>query len=190
MHGTRRRRFCRHTCRPSGVTLVELIFTVAVLATLLSISLPALGSLVRTAQARSARGSLMTSLALARANAIARNAQVAVCPSTNQNDCSHDTWWQHGWIVFVDTNRNGTRDADEPLLESAGAQEGIAISTTAGRVYSSFRGDGGSPGTNLTFTLCDKRGAAKAVTLVINNGGRVRAGVPTTAQSASTCAAL
>ena len=181
MHGIRRQ---------AGITFVELIFTVAVLATLLSISLPALGSLVQSAQARSARGSLMTSLALARINAIARNAQVAVCPSANQNDCAGDIWWQRGWIVFVDTNRNGTRDADEPILEAVGPQAGIAIATTVGRVYSSFRGDGGSPGTNLTFTLCDRRGAAKAATLVINNGGRVREGVPTAAQSASVCAAL
>ncbi len=181
MHGTHRQ---------AGVTLIELIFTIAVLATLVSISLPALGSLVQGAQARGARGSLMTSLALARASAIASNAQVAICPSANQNDCAGDIWWQHGWIVFVDTNRNGIRDADEPVLEVAGPQAGIAIATTAGRVYASFRGDGGSPGTNLTFTLCDRRGAAKAATLVINNGGRVRTGVPTAAQSASTCAAL
>jgi type IV fimbrial biogenesis protein FimT len=166
------------------------MFTVAVLATLLTISLPALGSLVQGAQARSGLGSLATSLALARTNAIARNAQVAVCPSANQSGCTHDIWWQHGWIVFVDTNRNGIHDADEPVLEVVGAQAGIAISTTAGRVYASFRGDGGSPGTNLTFTLCDRRGATKAAMLVINNGGRVRTGVPTTAQSAATCAAL
>ena len=174
----------------AGVTLVELIFALAVLATLLTISLPALGNLVQSAQARGARGSLMTSLALARTSAVARNAQVAVCPSSNQTDCTGGIWWQSGWIVFVDTNRNGKREADEPILEVAGAQPGTAIATTAGRVYSSFRGDGSSPGTNLTFTLCDKRGAPKAATLVINNGGRVRAGVPTATQSASTCAGL
>lgn len=174
----------------AGVTLVELIFALAVLATLLSISLPALGNLVQSAQARGARGALMTSLALARASAVARNAQVAVCPSANQSDCTGSISWQHGWIVFVDSNRNGKRDADETVLEVTGAQPGTAIATTAGRVYASFRGDGGSPGTNLTFTLCDRRGAVKATTLVINNGGRIRAGVPTAAQSASTCAAL
>jgi len=176
--------------RQAGVTLVELIFTVAILATLVSISLPALASLVQSSQARSARGALSTSLALARMNAIARNTQVTVCPSANQNDCTSDIWWQRGWIVFVDTNRNGRRDADEIILEAVDAQPGAAIATTAGRVFSSFRGDGGSPGTNLTFTLCDRRGPAKATTLVINNGGRVRAGVPSSTQSTATCGAL
>jgi len=176
--------------RQKGVTLVELIFTVAVLAVLMSISLPALGNLVQNAQARGARGALMTSLALARMSAVARNAQVSVCPSADHVNCTGDVWWQRGWIVFVDTNRNGKRDGDEQILEVAGAQSGIAIATTAGRVYSSFRGDGGSPGTNLTFTLCDKRGVTTAATLVINNGGRVRTGVPTATQSESTCAAL
>ena len=176
--------------RETGVTLVELIFTIAVLAVLMSISLPALGNLVQNAQARGAHGALMTSLALARMSAVAHNAQVAVCPSADQVNCTGDVWWQRGWIVFVDTNRNGKRDADEQILEVTGAQTGIAIATTVGRVYSSFRGDGGSPGTNLTFTLCDRRGVATAATLVINNGGRVRTGVPTAAQAASTCAAL
>ncbi len=176
--------------KQSGVTFVELIFTVAILAVLMSISLPALGNLVQSAQARGARGALMSSLALARMSAVARNAQVSACPSADHVNCTGDVWWQRGWIVFVDTNRNGRHDADEQILEVAGAQSGIAIATTAGRVYSSFRADGGSPGTNLTFTLCDKRGATKAATLVINNGGRVRAGVPTAAQAASTCAVL
>lgn len=180
----------RRIRRQKGVTLIELIFTLLVLAVLMSISAPALGGLVQIARARSAHGALTTSLALARMSAVARNVQVAVCPSTDQSTCTGGIWWQQGWIVFVDANGNGHREPDELVVEATGAQPGMAIATTAGRLYSSFRGDGGSPGTNLTFTLCDKRGAAKASTLVINNGGRIRAGTPTSAQSAATCAAL
>ena len=174
----------------AGVTLVELIFALAVLAVLMSVSAPALGSFIQAAQARSARGMLASSLALARMSAIARGAQVSVCPSADQASCTGGTAWQAGWLVFVDSNRDGKRDPGEPLLEVVGAQAGTAISTTAGRSFAGFRGDGSAAGLNLTFTLCDRRGASKATTFVINNGGRVRAGVPTAAQSASACAVL
>lgn len=181
MHGNR---------SAAGVTLIELIFTLAVLAVLMSISAPALGSFVQAAQARSARGMLATSLALARMSAIARNVQVSVCPSVDQASCTGGTAWQAGWLVFVDANHDGKRDVGESLLEVVGAQPGIAIATTAGRTSAGFRGDGSAAGINLTFTLCDRRGAGKASTFVINNGGRVRAGLPTAMQSATVCATL
>ena len=174
----------------AGVTLVELIFTLAVLAVLMSLSAPALAGLIQASQARSARGMLATSLALARMSAIARNAQISVCPSSDQASCTGGIAWQTGWIVFVDTNRDGKHDAGEQILEVAGAQAGTAIATTAGRSFAAFRGDGSAAGLNLTFTLCDRRGPDKATTFVINNGGRVRAGLPTAAQSAGVCAAF
>ena len=37
---------------------------------------------------------------------------------------------------------------------------------------------GGNAGSNVTFTLCDRRGEAAAVTLVLANTGRLRAGTP------------
>jgi len=159
-------------------------------AVLMSLSAPALAGLIHATQARSARGMLATSLALARMSAISRDAQVSVCPSTDQASCTGGTAWQAGWIVFVDANRDGKRDPAETLLEVVGAQAGTAIATTSGRSFAAFRGDGSAAGLNLTFTLCDRRGPARATTFVINNGGRVRAGVPTAAQAAGVCAGL
>ena len=42
-----------------------------------------------------------------------------------------------------------------------------------------------APGSNVTFTVCDARGADKATSLVINNAGRVRSGKPTPAAAAA-----
>ena len=45
----------------------------------------------------------------------------------------------------------------------------------------------GNAGSNVTFTLCDGRGASHARTLVLSNAGRLRHGVPSAAGIAATC---
>ncbi len=176
--------------RQNGVTLVELIFTVAIAATLMSISLPALGNLLDSAKSRGARGLLTASLGVARSNAASRHRDVVVCPSSDHAQCDDSIWWQRGWIVYEDANRNRKRDAGETLIEVVDAQPGAAIASSAGRKYIAYREDGSATGTNLTYTICDRRGATQATTLVVNNAGRVRQGTPTAAQSAAACAGL
>ena len=53
------------------------------------------------------------------------------------------------------------------------------LRSTAGRTRLVFQPNGGNAGSNVTFTLCDGRGAATATTLVLANDGRLRAGTPT-----------
>ncbi len=180
----------RKSSNQHGVTLVELIFSLAILATLLSISVPALGSFIQGTQSRSAFNTLVTSLNLARAGAVNRQTHMTTCPSVDQARCTDDIWWQRGWIVFVDSNNNGKRDDDETILEVVAAQPGIAIATTAGRKYITYRNDGTATGTNLTYTFCDSRGSKLAKSLVVNNAGRVRQGIPTADQAAAACAGL
>lgn len=176
--------------RQAGITLVETIFSVAILATLTSLSLPSFGSLIHGSQANSARDSLTASLSFARIAAVSRHGEVAICPSTDQITCDDADRWQNGWIVFVDTDHDGKRGATETILQLSQAQKNVVIASTAGRKHVTFRDDGSATGTNLTFTLCDKRGAPQATTLVINNAGRLRQGKPTDAQAASACAGL
>ena len=51
--------------------------------------------------------------------------------------------------------------------------------STAGRTRVHYRPDGTSAGSNVTLTVCDRRGRDEATALVINNAGRVRSGKPT-----------
>lgn len=170
-----------------GITLVELLFAVAIIAILGTVSLPALGGLMRSEQSRSAHNALVTALNLARSTAAARGSDVAVCPSADGANCDASVWWQHGWIAFVDGNGDGKRAGDETIVQVGPSLAGIAIASSAGRRHVSYRGDGSSPGSNLTFTLCDSRGPSSASTIVVSNSGRIRTGKASAAQAAAAC---
>lgn len=172
----------------SGISLVETIFTLAIVGILMSVSAPALGNLLHGTRARSARDALMHSLAFARMSAVSTQRMVIACPSRDQRTCTDGVEWQHGWIVFEDRNRNNRRDDDEPLLNVVRAQPGVAIATTTGRKFVRYRPDGSASGTDLTYTICDRRGPTAATAIVVSNPGRIRETRPDPAHIDATCA--
>ena len=172
--------------RVRGITLIEMMMTLAILAILIATAAPAFGSLIASTDAQTSRSSLTTALETARILAISRSTHVAVCPSDDQQYCGHTTEWQHGWLIFVDADHDGARDDSQDIISVPQAlPDAVAILTSAGRRHVSYRPDGSAPGSNVTFTVCDARGADKATSLVINNAGRVRSGKPTPAAAAA-----
>ncbi len=169
-----------------GFTLIELMMTLAVLAILTAAAAPAFGNLISSTGARASRSNLTTALNTARIFAASRTAYVVVCPSADRQYCGHTTEWQHGWLIFIDADHDGLRDDSEELLAvGEGQPDGVAIVSTAGRTRVDYHPDGSAAGSNVTFTVCDRRGAAEASALVINNAGRVRSGEPTPAAAAA-----
>ncbi|MHB8448277.1 MAG: GspH/FimT family pseudopilin [Rudaea sp.] len=173
-----------------GMTLIELIFAIAIGSILCAVSLPALGSLIRSGQSRSAHNALVAALNLARSTAASRQSDISICPSRDGATCDNAIWWQNGWIVFADVNHDGVRSASETLIHVGQMHDGMAIASTAGRRRVTYRADGTSAGSNLTFTFCDRRGPASADTVVISNAGRIRSGKATATQAAAACAGL
>ena len=60
--------------------------------------------------------------------------------------------------------------------------------STVGRTKIVIQPSGGNAGSNVTYTLCDGRGAAMAESLVLSNRGFLHAGFPTATAIAATCA--
>lgn len=169
-----------------GFTVVELVTTVAVAAITLSVGLPWFGTVHASLQQRTSISHWMSALADARVAAIERGRNVVACPSRGET-CEASTFWHDGWIIFEDTDRDAQRSTGEPLLLYTAADRSVRIATSIGRDHIRYRLDGSSEGSNATITFCDRRGAAKARTLVINNVGRVRAGSASPAQAAIAC---
>jgi len=113
-----------------GFTLVEVLTTLGVLAVSLSLVVPSLERVTQSNLRATTINELVTTLHVARSEALARNATVAICPSADGQTCARVPW-EAGWIRFIDSNRNYRADDGEAVLGSAPATEGLEIHTAA-----------------------------------------------------------
>ena len=160
--------------RQQGLTALELLVTMAIVAILLAAGVPAFKNYGWNLRLKTAMDVLQTDLNLARGRAISHNIQTVICPATDSHDCSGLSDWQDGWIVFTDLNGDRHKQDAEPLLKSANAVEFLDISSSRSRSYLRFYPNGTAPGSNIAILFCDKRGAAYAGKIVVSNSGRIR----------------
>ena len=177
-----------HPRRLAAFTLVELMIALAILAILLGIALPSFGNAMEAARSTDAKAALLASITRAVNRATVTGTRAVLCPSSDGDACSGGFDWSAGWIVFMDRNANRERDAGERLVLAEDALGGeVRLRSSTGRRRIVFQGNGGNAGSNVTFTLCDGRGPAKAETIVLNNRGRLRYGSPTPEAAAAAC---
>jgi len=174
--------------RARGFTLVEALIALAVASVLIGTAVPAWTGAIEAAHASSARAALLASLTRSISHAALTGSEVVLCPGGDRG-CRDTSDWSGGWIAYADLDGDRVRDPNETLLHTEPALAGkVHLRTTTGRRRLVFQPSGGNAGSNVTFTLCDGRGAAKATTLVLANDGRLRAGKPTAA-TAQACIA-
>jgi type IV fimbrial biogenesis protein FimT len=90
----------------AGFTLLELMVTLAVLAILTAIAVPAFQTLFERNRLTSATNDLLGTLLMARSNAVTRRVATRVCPSTNASTCATGAVnWAGGWIVLEDPSQ-------------------------------------------------------------------------------------
>ncbi len=112
--------------RARGVTLIELLITLAVLAILVAIGFPSMQEAFRTNRVSAFSNDLLAAAAYARSEAIRRTGEVAICASPDPTAGGSDAVaaaatcsgldWSRGWIVFVDADRDGQRQPGEEVL--------------------------------------------------------------------------
>jgi type IV fimbrial biogenesis protein FimT len=176
-----------------GFSLVELIIAVTVMAILGAIAAPGFLNFVRDNRLTTATNDLIGDMMLTRNEAIKRNTPVVICKTTDATvanpvcDGTAGNAWTNGWIVFVDTNDNGTRDSPGGTLEALVRLHTLLRDTmtltplaptgieTDIRNFISYRPSGRPLSfTGGTFKLCDQRGARSAKSLIISETGQPR----------------
>lgn len=100
-----------------GVTLIELMVVMAIIAILMAIGIPSFKSITYNVRVTSEINTMLGDLQFARSEAIKRGQSVTVCTSADQITCAANSAWGSGWIVFADANNDGTRNGtSEPVL--------------------------------------------------------------------------
>lgn len=98
--------------------MIELLVTIAVAAILMSLAAPSFQSLIASNRLSSKTNELVTTLNLARSEAIRKGKRVVVCRSADGANCAASGDWSSGWLVYEDTNSNGSKDSGEDQLAS------------------------------------------------------------------------
>jgi type IV fimbrial biogenesis protein FimT len=159
----------------AGLTLVELLTTLAVAIVTLTVAVPGYQSLTDNQRVRAATNGLVAHLTLARSEAVKRMARVALCPSRDAASCLDGFDWSDGFIVFVDRNRDRDRQNDEPLVRIAGPAAQLQVMTSTGRRRIVYEPDGTVlGGSNATFRVCSDRSEARNRAVIISITGRPR----------------
>lgn len=159
-----------HEHRQTGLTLIELMVAIAVLAIGLSIGLPVFGAQLEARRLAATQALLQTDLAFARQQALEDNRAVIVASAAG---------WQNGWRVFVDMDGDGLFGSADRLLRSQPPQP---VSISGNSQVSSYVRYNGLGETQLlnggfqagTLLLCPHQTSVAGRSLVINRSGRVR----------------
>jgi len=156
-----------------GFTLIELLVTVTVLAILLGVGVPGLRDFVLNNRQVSAVNEVVGSLQFARTEAITRNRNVSLCPSSNGTACSGSEW-AVGWIVFNDQDGSGTVGAGDTVLRRVEARSNLDMVSDGGITNAvTFRRNGRATAIG-NFTVCDARGSSHGKVIVMDLAGRPR----------------
>ena len=161
----------------SGLTLVELIITLAVVSILIVSTIPGFQSFIESNRIRASVNVFVTHLQLARSEAVKRNRFVVLCPSSDGASCITDyTQWAKGYIVFVDDDRNKRRESNEKLIkyyQGEASRVAIFSSSNARRVVAYYP-SGMAWGLNTTIRFCAKVADTNNRAVIISNTGRPR----------------
>jgi type IV fimbrial biogenesis protein FimT len=160
-----------------GVTLLETMIVLALVAVLLALGVPAFREFVSRSRLDSAAQDLMTSLQYARSEAMRRGGQVTL--RLDGTEGSKD--WGSGWTMFVDSDRDGVLDVNEEVLRRGMALTAplTLIGSSAFATVIAFDRDGRLTSGGGHIVLCDggvltegNRSSSRAV--LVNGAGRVR----------------
>lgn len=156
--------------RAQGLTVIELIVTISILAMLAVTALPGFARQVRQSQVKTVADEFYQAIQLTRGHAVAMNRRVTMQPIGE---------WSSGWEIFIDDDNDGLRAATERLLSRQEVSRPIKIYT--GQTidqYIAFVGTGegirkGGAFLANTIHVCGMDGS-HAYAITINIGGRAR----------------
>lgn len=153
----------------SGITLIELLVSLAVVAILASIAIPSFQAVMNSGSLTSDRRSFERQIAFARESSDSYYQTVVMCPSIDGRSCEATTNWDNGWIVFVDLDSDqtpdlGTEQCDvgEDCIIGLGdaVRDGVSVRSDANKLAFAAGGALLNSTTASQFRICGKEAAS------------------------------
>ena len=160
----------------TGVTLIELLVSIAILAILMTVAVPSFQTFIVSNQVGAFSDHLYASLLLTRSEAIKRNGPAVICKSADGATCTGG--WNEGWIVFADSDKDGS-PSGETILQKMSPQNGsYSLSGLPDSV--SYDSQGAATSSASYFAICPTSGSCKYVCIP-------QYGTPKVVSSSSSC---
>ncbi|MFI3217654.1 MAG: GspH/FimT family pseudopilin [Methylococcales bacterium] len=182
---------CNHSKQASGFTLLELIVAISIAGILMALAIPSFSDMMRNNRLTTYANELVTSLNLARSEAIKRGVTVTVA-KTSATTASY--WSESGWNLFIDTDRDNNFDlpssppnpiTDDILIRTyAALPTNYILMANNFKNYITYKADGTS-NTNGSFAVCDNSDGSNIAKpyasrlIIINKMGRIQMGKDT-----------
>jgi len=162
--------------------MIEMLIVVAILGILTAVALPSFQNTMEAANTNRIVKVMLTTLNLARSEAIKRGLDVSLCASTDGADCNGGTWTD-GWLVFVDNNADadgsgGSVDVGDELIRVFDTTGGAATATFTVNLMAYNNLGFSAIGGTETFLVCPTSSAnandSNARSIVVGPSGRGR----------------
>ncbi|WP_252729072.1 MULTISPECIES: GspH/FimT family pseudopilin [Alteromonadaceae] len=154
-----------------GVTLVELMIGLAIVAIVLTIAVPAAQGIIIKSRIVSEVNEISGVIQFARANAVDEQLATIICPTSDFSTCSNN--WNQVKMVFGDEDGNGSRGDDEDILVATSLISNNNYVT--GPAQAILFNPNGSANALATILIChNSKEATYARQLTVTPQGRVK----------------
>lgn len=159
----------------NGFTLIELVITLSIVAILAGIAIPGYSKFIAKSEQATMMSNFMLAINKGKQFSQLYRKRIALCPSSDLQQCTGGLEWQNGYIVFVDLDEDRIFDEGERLLKAQKEDAShVKIQTSIGRKKLTYYPWGYSPGSNATVRFCAEDGVIPGKAIIISNKGETR----------------
>lgn len=157
-----------------GITLIELMVTLAIMLIVLMFAAPPFGALLARNKMSATVNDFVATLNLARSTAVMGMVPVSICSNNGSDACGGTGDWAKGALLFRDEDSNQTLDAGEVVAKRLEAPGTITITASAAAL--TYRADGTATTANaiptdFQWVLCDPAGRVSPRLVTVRGNG-------------------